>query len=73
MSVELEVNDEALGHLKDVFVGVEGSCEAWTDEEVVRRILIRGAMEYAKSAGKPWEDVMDTAAQLRAALSGTAA
>jgi hypothetical protein len=68
VSVELEVNDEALGHLKDVFVGVEGSCEAWTDEEVVRRVLIRGAMEYAKSAGLEWDRVQAVAGQLRGSL-----
>lgn len=68
MSVELKVNDEALSHLKDVFVGVEGSCEAWTEEEIVRRVLIRGAMEYAKSAGSEWNEVQQMAAGLRGSL-----
>lgn len=55
--------------LRPLFVAVEGSCEAWTDEEIVRRVFIRGAMEYAKSAGKSWDDVMAVAAQLRADLA----
>lgn len=67
--IELSVPDEALDVLRPLFVAVEGSCESWTDEEVVRRILIRGAMQYAKSAGKEWDEVQATAASLRSALS----
>lgn len=67
--IELSVPDEALDVLRPLFVSVEGSCESWSDEEVVRRILIRGAMQYAKSAGQPWEEVQATAASLRSALS----
>lgn len=69
--MELSVPDEALAVLRPLFVAVEGDCEAWTDEEVVRRVLIRGAMEYAKSAGREWEDVRATGAALRAALQGS--
>lgn len=67
--IELSVPDEALDVLRPLFVSVEGSCESWSDEEVVRRILIRGAMQYAKSAGLAWEEVQATAASLRSALS----
>lgn len=67
--IELSVPDEALEVLRPLFVSVEGSCESWGDEEVVRRMLIRGAMQYAKSAGKTWEEVQATAASLRSALS----
>jgi hypothetical protein len=66
--VQLEVDEDALARLKEVFVSVEGSCEAWTDDEVVRRILIRGAMEYAKSGGAEWSEVQAVAAELRGAL-----
>ena len=59
----------ALDLLRPLFLAVEGSCEAWSDEEIVRRMFIRGAMEYAKSAGKPWDDVMAVAAQLRSELT----
>jgi hypothetical protein len=68
MAVSLDVDEVALARLKDAFVAVEGSCEAWTDEEVVRRVLIRGAMEYAKSGGAPWPDVQALAADLRRSL-----
>lgn len=64
----LAVPAAALDVLRPLFVAVEGSCEAWSDEEVVRRVFIRGAMEYAKSAGKSWDDVMAVAAQLRSDL-----
>ena len=67
--MNLAVNDTVLETVRPLFVAVEGTCEAWTDEEIIRRIFIRGAMEYAKSAGKPWDDVMATAAQLRTALA----
>ena len=68
-AVRLDVDGSALDVLRPLFVAVEGSCEAWTDAEVVQRVLIRGAMEYAKSAGKSWDDVTAVAAQLRTALS----
>lgn len=66
---ELAVPDEALDLLRPLFTTVEGTCEVWADEEVVRRMLIRGAMEYAKSAGREWDDVQAVAAALRAALA----
>ncbi len=67
--MNVSVSDAALEMLRPLFVAVAGSCEAWTDDEIVRRVFIRGAMEYAKSAGKSWDDVMATAAQLRTELA----
>ena len=67
--MNLAVNDSVLETVRPLFVAVEGTCEAWADDEIIRRIFIRGAMEYAKSAGKPWDDVMATAAELRTALA----
>lgn len=67
--MNLAVPAAALDLVRPLFVAVEGSCEAWSDEEIVRRMLIRGAIEYAKSAGKPWDEVMAVAAQLRIQLS----
>lgn len=64
----LGVPEEALSELRGLFAAVEGSCEAWTDEEIVRRLFIRGVMEYAKSAGTPWEEVQATAARVRGTL-----
>lgn len=69
--MNLAVNDAVLDTIRPLFVAVEGTCEAWADDEIVRRLFIRGAMEYAKSAGKSWDDVMATAAQLRADLDAS--
>lgn len=69
MAVELDVPDQALERLRPLFRAVEGDCEVWLDDEIVRRLLIRGAMEYAKSAGKEWDDVQALTRDLRAALS----
>lgn len=66
--INLTVGDAAMARLKELFLAVEGSCEAWADDEVVRRILIRGAMEYAKSAGRPWDEVQAVSKDLRASL-----
>ena len=68
--MNLSVPDAALELLRPMFVDVEGHCEVWTDEEIARRLFIRGAMEYAKSAGKSWDDVMAVAAELRTQLGG---
>lgn len=67
---QLTVGTEALARLRDVFVGVEGTCESWTDDEIVRRVLIRGAMDYAKAGGAEWPQVQALAAALRADLAG---
>ncbi len=69
MSVTLHVPDAALERLREVFIAVEGSCNAWTDEEVVARLLVRGAMDYAKSVGKEWSEVSALATEVRGALA----
>lgn len=66
--MDLHVDEETLGVLRELFVAVEGTCEAWTDDEVVRRVLIRGAMDYAKGGGMGWQDVAGVAARLRKQL-----
>lgn len=66
--MQFPVPDDALTTLRRVFTTVEGTCEPWLDEEVVRRTLIRGAMEYARSGGAPFDEVSALAAELRAAL-----
>ncbi len=68
-AVRLDVSDQALAILRPLFTAVEGTCEAWSDDEIVRRMLIRGAMEYAKSAGRPFDEAVAVAADLRAALT----
>ena len=65
MPAHLTVPDEALEALKPLFSQVEGSCEVWTDDEVVTRMLIRGVMAYGQSAGKPFDEITALAAQLR--------
>ena len=67
--MDLCIDETTLARLKRLFLAVEGSCEVWADDEVVRRMLIRGAMEYAKSAGQPWEQVQALSKELRAGLS----
>lgn len=67
--MELHVPDEVFTRLRPVFLAVEGSCEVWTDEEILRRVFIRGAMEYAKSAGQSWDEVQTLAGELRGALT----
>lgn len=70
--MDLHVDDASLEDLRAVFVAVEGTCESWTDEEVVRRVLIRGAMDYAKAGGKEWQDVAALASRLRKRLAAAA-
>lgn len=66
--MQFVVPDQALAALRRVFTTVEGSCEPWLDDEVVRRTLIRGAMEYARSGGATFEEMSRLAAELRAVL-----
>lgn len=68
--IQFAVPDEALATLRRIFTTVEGTCEPWLDDEVVRRTLIRGAMEYARSGGAAFEEMAAVAAELRAALGG---
>lgn len=65
--MQLYVPDDVLGDLRRLFTEVEGGCEVWSDEEMVRRMLIRGAMAYAKSAGRDWDGQQAVAERLRAA------
>jgi hypothetical protein len=65
---QLTVDDQTLARLREVFVAVEGTCESWTDEEIVRRVLIRGAMDYAKAGGAEWAAVAALAKDLRGGL-----
>ncbi|MPZ71832.1 MAG: hypothetical protein GEU74_01155 [Nitriliruptorales bacterium] len=67
--MNLSVNEDLLEVLRPLFTAVEGNCEVWTDDEIVRRLFIRGAMEYAKSAGKSWDETMALAGDLRNALA----
>lgn len=66
--MRLDLPDDALGLLRRMFTTVEGTCEPWTDAEVVRRTLIRGALEYARSGGAAFEEMRELAHELRAAL-----
>jgi len=68
--VELTVSDQALEILRPLFTRVEGDCEPWLDDEIVRRILIRGAMEYARSGGAAFPEMSAVAADLRQTLGG---
>ena len=69
--MNLDLSPAVLDLLRPMFVDVEGHCEVWTDSEIARRVFIRGAMEYAKSAGKSWDDVMAVAAELRSELGAS--
>ena len=68
--MQFAVPDEALATLRELFTTVEGTCEPWLDDEVVRRTLIRGAMEYARSGGADFAEMTAVAARLRRALGG---
>ncbi|MGI9017394.1 MAG: hypothetical protein ACR2HR_09895 [Euzebya sp.] len=70
MATTLTVPDEALETLKPLFSQVEGSCEVWTDEEVVTRMLIRGVMAYGQTAGKPFTEMTEVAKGLRRQIAG---
>lgn len=66
--MQLDVPDPALAALRRLFTTVEGTCEPWTDVEVVRRTLIRGAMAYARSGGADVAEMTAVAAELRSSL-----
>ena len=67
--MHLEIPAETLRVLRRYFVTVEGSCEPWTDIEVVRRVLIRGAMEYVRTAGGDFAEMQRVAGELRTQLA----
>ena len=69
MPATLTVSDEALAQLRPLFSKVEGSCEVWTDEEVVTRMLIRGVMAYGSTAGLPFSETSAMAATLRQTIT----
>lgn len=69
MPASLTVPDEALALLRPLFSQVEGSCEAWTDEEVLTRMLIRGVLAYGQTAGRPFAEMTDLAGSLRAGIT----
>jgi hypothetical protein len=66
--MQFAVPDEVLLTLRRVFTTVEGTCEPWLDDEIVRRTLIRGAMEYARSGGATFEEMAALAKELREGL-----
>jgi hypothetical protein len=66
--MQFAVPDEVLLTLRRVFTTVEGTCEPWLDDEIVRRTLIRGAMEYSRSGGATFEEMAALAKELREGL-----
>lgn len=65
MPATLTVSDDALAQLRPLFSQVEGSCEVWTDDEVVTRMLIRGVLAYGQTAGRPFGEMTELASALR--------
>lgn len=72
MAATLTLSDEVLGELRPLFAEVEGSCEVWTDDEVLTRMLIRGVMAYGQTAGKDFAWTSALAGRIRAAVASTA-
>lgn len=69
MPTQLIVPEEAMARLRPLFSQVEGSCEVWTDAEVLTRLLIRGVMAYGQSAGMPFAETSALAGVLREEIS----
>ena len=69
MPATLSVSEDALALLRPLFSQVEGSCEVWTDEEVLTRMLIRGVLAYGQTAGRPFPEMTELAGSLRAAIT----
>ena len=69
MALDLHISDEALAVLRPLFIEAEGDCEAWTDEQVVTGMLIRGRMDYGRSLGKPFAETTAAARTARKGLS----
>lgn len=71
MAATLTVSDEALERLRPLFSQVEGSCEVWTDAEVLTRMLIRGVMAYGSTAGMAFAETSELASTIRQSISVT--
>ncbi|AXV05906.1 hypothetical protein DVS28_a1206 [Euzebya pacifica] len=69
MPAQLTVSDDALDMLRPLFSQVEGSCEVWTDSEIVTRLLIRGVMAYGQTAGRDFADMSALAGTLRETIT----
>ena len=69
MPAQLTVSDDALDMLRRVFSQCEGSCEVWTDSEIVTRLLIRGDMAYGQTAGRDFADMSALAGTLRETIT----
>lgn len=71
MAATLTVPDEALERLRPLFSQVEGSCEVWTDAEILTRMLIRGVMAYGSTAGMPFAETSQLASAIRQEISAS--
>lgn len=68
MATTLTLSDQALQTLKPLFSQVEGSCEVWTDSEILTRMLIRGVLAYGQTAGREFSEMSEVAKSLRAGI-----
>ncbi len=69
MPAQVTLPDEVLDELRPLFSQVEGSCEVWTDEEILTRMLIRGVMAYGQTAGRDFADTAALAGRIRERLA----
>ncbi len=69
MPTTLTLSDDALESLRPLFSQVEGSCEVWTDEEILTRMLIRGVMAYGQTAGRDFSEMAQVAGAIRADIA----
>ncbi len=70
--MRIDLPEDVAGRLREAVVAVDGSCEPWTPEEVLRKALVRGAMAYARSAGWEWDQVQALGRGVRSALEAPA-
>lgn len=71
MPTQLHVGEDALAELRPLFSQVEGSCEVWTDTEILTRLLIRGVMAYGQTAGRDFADIAALAGTVRQHIRST--
>ncbi|MGI8574218.1 MAG: hypothetical protein ACR2MA_02510 [Egibacteraceae bacterium] len=71
--MRIDLPDDVAERLRETVTAVDGSCEPWTSEEVLRKVVVRGTMAYAQSAGWQWDDVQSLGRDVRSALEGQAA